>query len=662
MNDDQLTKFLMKSGLLGEKTPAPKPQPAQKTATEKQNFKSQKPNPTHKNQQTAQPEKPKAREQIFHGKPAENPNRGKPFGKKPHGKPSFFKRSTNATPGKLPEKTPQNSGKKSGEIRIVPLGGLEQVGQNMMFLEWGDDIIVIDCGVEFPSPEHLGVDAIVPDISYLEQNRHKIRGVIFTHGHLDHIGAAQFLIPTLKFPSMFATKLTKELILANADNPETPKKYRITEVNLKTKLRLGKFEVEFFPVNHSIPDSVGVVVKTPYGSIVHTSDFKIDPNPSDDKPADLARIAKIGAQGVALAMVDSTNALLPGHTVSESVIEAELEKFIKSTQGRIVIATFASNIGRIAKIVEAAEKNGRTVFLSGRSMERNVAIARKLRYLKCKENTLKRISPAAEKMDPGKVLILSTGTQGEELAALTRMAAGTHRMIKLSPSDTVLFSSSTIPGNELSIVSVLNNLSERGVKKVDNSQLDSHVSGHGHAEEVKLMTSLLNPKFFAPIHGELFMRHGHQDLIVKSLGIPRENTFVMKNGQGLILDQRGARLMTDREKIPSAAILIESGEKIAQFVLDDRMLMADGGAIFVSLRLEKGVLKKVDIRSHGFRFSRQKHQIFEQLEKETRTVFQRNFDPARPEKALEEVITKSLQKFLWQTFKKDSLVEVIISH
>jgi ribonuclease J len=548
----------------------------------------------------------------------------------------------------------------AGNVRIIPLGGMEQVGQNMMMLEMGDDIIVIDTGLEFPSPEHLGIDVLIPDVSYLKANKKKIRGIVYTHGHLDHIGGAQHMMQDLGFPPMYGTKLTNELLKANSDHPEVVKKYKLHEITADSKIKLGKFEVEFFHVNHSIPDAVGVAVNTPFGLIIHTGDFKIEHNPSDKSPANLRRVQQLGDRGVALAMVDSTNVERDGNTQAEAEIEADLTSTIRGINGRVIIATFASNIGRIARIVEAAEKDGRTVFISGRSMERNLAIARKLDYLKCKEKTLQRMSKAAESMPPDKVLILSTGSQGEELAALTRMAAGTHRDIHLTPKDTVIFSSSPIPGNEIAIVSVLNNLADRGVKMLDNKKLDSHVSGHGHAEEIKLMTSILRPKFIAPIHGELYMRYMHKDLICRDLKLPRQNAIVMKNGQGVILSREGLKAMDKKSAFPQAPVLIELGEKIGDHILADRKLMANGGTIFVSIAQHDGKIKNLSIRSRGFRYMGQNHEIFQLLEKEIRAVFTRSFDPSRPVKVLEETLGKSAEKLLWQKFKKDSLVEVVV--
>ncbi len=551
--------------------------------------------------------------------------------------------------------------KNVGDIRVVPLGGMEQVGENMMFLEWGNDIVIIDTGFLFPSPEHLGVDVLIPDISYLIKNKHKIRGVIYTHGHLDHIGGVPYILPELGYPPMYATRLTKELIFAQGQEHGINEKLKITEITPKSKIKLGKFEFEFFHINHSIPDGVGIVAKTPYGSVVHSSDFKFDYNPSDDQPIDLGRIAQIGKNGVALALVDSTSSMKSGHTLSESVIEETLEKIVCQARGRLIMATFASNIGRISKIIEAAERCGRTVFLSGRSMERNVAIAKKLNYLRCRENSVQRMGPAADKMAPDKVLILSTGSQGEELAALTRMAAGTHAKIKLTENDTVVFSSSPIPGNEMAIVSVLNNLAEVGVKMIDYKQMDIHVSGHAHADECKLMTSLLNPKYFAPIHGEGFMRHAHRDLIVENLQIKKERTFIMQNGQGVTLNAKGARLMQDKERVAGSETLIELGEKVHDQVLEDRKFMAENGIILVNLQLQKGKIKKLDIRARGFLYMNMEHEIFKLLEKEVRHSFERNYDPARPIKVLEKPIKIAVQKFILQKTKKEPVVEIVVN-
>ncbi|MCF7812023.1 ribonuclease J [Candidatus Gracilibacteria bacterium] len=647
MSADKLSQWLAGEGLTspsGKKNLPHNSSGSQKTQSKNQApQKKQEPRKLQKKNTTSSQKNSNRNQKTRHSS-SHNPTVGRPtFAKREKFHPTNFLK-----------------GGKSGDIRVVPLGGMEQVGSNMMFLEWGNDIIVIDMGLLFPSPEHLGVDMLVPDISYLIKNRRKIRGVVFTHGHLDHIGGVPYLAEELGFPPMYATKLTKELIFANSEEHGINKKLKVTEINPKSKIRLGQFQLEFFHINHSIPDGVGIVVKTPYGSLVNTSDFKIDHHPSDDQPADLGRISKIGHEGVLLAMVDSTNALRPGHSLSETVIENQLAKIVRDTNGRLIITTFASNIGRIGKIVQTAEEQGRTVFVSGRSMERNLAIAKKLNYIKYRESTIQRMGAKAEKMPPEKVLILSTGSQGEELAALTRMSAGVHRDVTLRPNDTVVFSSSPIPGNEMAVVSVMNNLAEIGVNMIDNKQLDTHVSGHGHAEEVKLMTALLNPRYFAPIHGELYMRVGHKKLAMSELGIPEERIFIMYNGRGVVINEKGVRPMSDKEAIPAKEILIELGEKLGEHTLAERTLMAKAGAIFIGIQHDKGKFKKADIRSRGFLYMDINHQIFQQLGQEMKQVFDRNYDPSRPEKALEETLRKSAQKFFYQKFKKEPLVEVVM--
>lgn len=553
---------------------------------------------------------------------------------------------------------------KKGDIRVVPLGGMEQVGENMMFLEWDNDIVVIDTGVVFGGANGYGVDSHIADVSYLEKNKNKIRGVIYTHGHLDHIGGTPYILPKLGFPKVYATRLTRDMLLAQCEeHPGVKDQVNVTDITPKSKIKLGKFEIEFFHINHSIPDGVGIAVKTPYGYIVNTSDFKIDHNPADEQPADLERIAHIGHQGVAVAMVDSTNALRGGHAMSETIIKDTLNKILHDATGRVIVATFSSNVGRVARLVESAEAQGRTVFLTGRSMERNITIARKLNFLRCKDNTLQRMSRKVSQMDPRKVLILSTGSQGEELAALTRMAAGTHKDVKLSKEDTIVFSSSPIPGNESAVGSVLDNLAELGIDHIDNKQLDVHVSGHGHREELKLMTALLNPKYCAPIHGEVHMRYGHKAMLVKELGYKEENCFIMKNGQGVVLNEKGCRLMTDREAVPAAQHHIQERRPLSAEAVDERKLLANSGALIVQLKHDKGSLKKITFRDLGFLINDKNHEFYKQLEANIKQTWVKNYDASRPESVIEKQIKSNVDTFVlkYLNLRKDPIVEVIVT-
>jgi ribonuclease J len=664
----KIDEWLTKQGLLGKKKtpekPTVKPEAAKKTTPVKtQTSSTSKSNPRATSKPRPRPN-------------SSRPPQKKNFGK--GGKPGRFQKIRSLNPDRVltnydplqarptvekrEKHHPTNrlQGTKKPVMRVVPLGGMEQVGMNMMLIETDDDIIVIDNGLVFPSPEHMGVDALIPDISYLKKNKHKIRGIIFTHGHYDHIGGCPYILPELGFPPSYATRLAKEIMYDICKEYIDVKNLKVAEINPKSKLKLGIFEIEFFHINHSIPDGVGVVIHTPYGIVTHSSDFKFDYNPSDDQPIDLGRIAEIGSQGVILSMSDSTNALKPGFTLSERIIEDELGEVIKKATGRIVMATFASNIGRISKLIESAEQAGRTVFVSGRSMERNILIARKLNYLKCKDRTLQLMSRKADKMDPSKVFILSTGSQGEELAALTRMAAGLHRDIKLRKEDTVVFSSSPIPGNELAIVSVLNNLAHIGCKVVDNRNYDTHVSGHAQQEECKLLHSLLNPKYFVPIHGEVFMRHAHRDLIVKTFDFRPENTFIMMNGRGLIFSENGVRLMAEKDSLSSGDVFVQVGEKVQDKTIADRKLLASNGIIIAHLKHVKGKLKDVDVHSRGFVYMNARHEIFKQIEKEIRLAWDRNYDPARPDSVMVPVVRSVVEKFMRQKFRKDAVVEVLV--
>lgn len=673
MSEDKLSNWLNKEGLFGKKkvvTPTPAPTAAPAPVAKAVESKPAEVKPTGLSNATKLTPNAAATPRPTSNNNNRNQNSG---GNRSGGggfrRPNLTAKPTNNDPSyhrptaeKRDKFHPTNFIKANpeGEIRVVPIGGMEQVGMNMMFIEWDDTIIIIDTGLVFASPEHLGVDAVVPDLSYLVKNKHKIKGVFYTHGHLDHIGGAPYILPDLGYPPLFATRLTKELLVLTCDEHLDRNKLKITEITPKSKIKAGKFEVEFFHVNHSIPDGVGIVVNTPYGAIVDSSDFKFDHNPADDQPADLARIAEIGRNGVVLGMIDSTNALKAGHTISERVIAEDVGKIIRESKGRILMATFASNIGRVAKAVEAAEAAGRTVFLSGRSMERNIAVARKLNYLKCKERTLQIMNPKADKMDPSKVMILSTGSQGETLAALTRMAAGTHPKVKLRKEDTIVFASSPIPGNTMAVVSVLNNLADIGCKVIDHKDMNTHVSGHGNAEECKLMCALLNPKYMAPIHGEVYMRKGHGEMVVRDLGYKKENVIVMKNGRGIIVGPKGARLMTEKEAIPQKNVLIQEGLKLPEGVLKERQDIAEYGIIIVRVDHDKGKMQNMELRGRGFLYTDPKNEIFQLLEKELKDLWNRQYDPARPMKGLETEMKKMAEKILYKRYRNDMVVEVMI--
>ena len=474
-----------------------------------------------------------------------------------------------------PKKNQGHFGEK--KMRIIPLGGLEEVGKNIMAIEYGNDIVVIDCGMSFAGPEMLGVDYIVPDVTYLQQRKKNIRGIIFTHGHLDHIGAAQYVIPKVGNPPVFATKLTAGLLMNRLKEFKLDKSTKIHEFDETKKLKLGAFEIEFFRVNHSIPDGMGVYIKSPAGSMVHTGDFKFDHAPAIDKPADLQRIGQIGREGVDVLLIDSTNATKPGFCKSEKEIGENIEEVVAKTKGRLIIASFSSLIGRINQICNIASKHNRKVFLSGRSMIDNMKLAEKLGYTTYPQGTVRKIGPQTNSLPPSQQIILTTGAQGETLSALTRMAIGEHKHVKIREGDTVVISASPIPGNERAIVNVINNLYAQGAKVITNGDMDIHVSGHAHQEEIKLMHSLIKPKCYVPIHGEIFMRMGHAEMI-KSVADPKMMiTMLESNGDILEISKHGCR--KSKQKIPANDILVDGhgfGDIGSKVIQERKVLSTDG--------------------------------------------------------------------------------------
>lgn len=530
-------------------------------------------------------------------------------------------------PHHYPHHKPKSNPQGYNRMRIIPLGGLEEVGKNITAIEYGDDIIVIDCGMSFAGPEMLGVDYIVPDVSYLQQNKRKIRGIVFTHGHLDHIGATQYVIPKLGNPPLYATKLTAGLLKNRLREFALDKSAKIHEIKEDSKLKLGTFEIEFFRVNHSIPDGVGLFIKSPAGKIVHTGDFKFDHAPAIDKPADMQRIAEIGKQGIDVLMIDSTNAIKPGYCKSEKEISNNLEDVIAKTKGRLIIASFSSLIGRINQLCNIAPKYNRKVFVSGRSMVDNMKLAESIGYTTYPKGSLKKISPQANSLPPSQVIILTTGAQGETMSALTRMSIGEHKSIKIQQGDTVVISASPIPGNELAIVNVINNLCAQGAKVITNGDMDVHVSGHAHAEEIKLMYSLIKPKCYVPIHGELYMRIGHADMIKTIASSEMMTTILENNGDILEIGKQGIR--KSKQKIPANDILVDGlgfGD-IGSKVIQERKIMSTDGVLlllFHAYENTKRLMGDPDIISRGFVYVKESQAIAS----ETKQVAKKAFEQA----------------------------------
>lgn len=578
----------------------------------------------------------------------------------PH-RPSAPRRSNQFQ--KKPLSQPLSAPARRGILRAIPLGGLDEVGKNMLVFEYERDIVIIDMGFQFPDEDMLGVDYVIPDVSYLENKIDRIRGIIITHGHLDHIGGIPYLLPKLNFPPIFTSKLTCGLVRKRLEEFGLQNRTKLHEVDPQKQLRLGNFLVDWFRVNHSIPDGLGVVLRTPAGTVVHTGDFKFDFTPSFQQPADYAKIAALGSQNVVALFSDSTNALKPGYTMSEKKIGETLNEIIKRAQGRIIIASFSSLISRIQQIINSATTYGRKVFLSGRSMVDNVAIAQQLRFIKAPPGILNPINKLG-KMKDEHVLILTTGAQGEAFSALTRMALGDHAQIKIQKGDTVVLSSTPIPGNERSIYTVINNLVRFGARVIFNQVMDVHTSGHGHREDLKLMISLVRPKYLVPVHGELFMRQAHAE-IGRELGMAEHNTVIIENGDVLELSRDEVRKTP--EKVSANYIMIDGkgvGDVGAQIIMD-RQIMAENGVLVILFTVDaktKKLLRDPEVISRGFIYMKESQEIVNETIKVARGAYESALErmPQGKRGEIKACIRGQIDKFVHRKIERHPLVLPIV--
>ena len=485
------------------------------------------------------------------------------------------------------------------KLRIIPLGGLSEIGKNMMVIEYDDDIILVDAGLMFPEEEMMGVDLVIPDISYLMDKKDRIRGMVITHGHEDHIGALPYLLPRLDIP-VYSTRLTHGLIsvklkehrgLANADLRILPPGGRVS---------LGKFRVEFFPVCHSIPDAVGLIIYTPLGAIIHSGDFKVDYTPVTGNPTDLSRLAQVGSQGVLLLMSDSTYAELPGYTPSEKLVGEALERIMDDAPGRVIITTFSSLVSRIQQVIDAAARHNRRVFVLGRNMSDIVRMALDMGYLKAPEGILGRLDEL-KNTPHERTVFMTTGSQGEPTSALVRIANRDHRQVHIIPGDTVAISATPVPGNEAVIARTIDSLFKQGAEVLYSGIARVHVHGHASQEELKLLMNVVKPKYFMPIHGEYRHLCIHRKL-AESVGIPRENIFVMEDGDILEIDQNGAK---KDGRITAGHVYVDglSVGDIGTVVLRDRQMLARDGMVVVIIAVNRQTGKLIgrpDIVSRGF--------------------------------------------------------------
>jgi ribonuclease J len=484
------------------------------------------------------------------------------------------------------------------KLRIVPLGGLGEIGKNMMVMELPNDMIIIDAGLMFPKEEMLGVDLVIPDISYVRERRKKLRAIIITHGHEDHTGALPYVLRELRAP-IYCSRLTHGLISVKLKEHKLLKEADLRMVSPGDKIRLGAFQVEFVRVTHSIPDSCGLAIRTPIGTVVHSGDFKLDHTPVMGEPTDLPRWAELGNQGVLLLLSDSTYAESTGYTPSEQVVGESLDRIMATAPGRVIVSTFASLISRVQQVIDAAYRNDRRVFVTGRSMVDNVQMALELGYLSAPENVLTPIDQLS-RMRPQKVVIMSTGSQGEPTSALVRMASRDHRHIKITPGDTVVISASPIPGNEMLINRTIDNLGRLGAQILYTRIADVHVHGHAAQEELKMLLSLVNPRFFIPIHGEYrhLMTHAR---LAQTMGLAQDNTFILEDGDILELDRKGGKVVgrtaADHVYVDGLAVGVN------QVLLRDRQRLASDGIIVVILTVDSHTGRLVgqpDVVAKGF--------------------------------------------------------------
>ncbi len=502
---------------------------------------------------------------------------------------------------------------KMPKLKVIPIGGLNEIGKNLTLLEYNDQILIIDCGSSFPEDEMYGIDIVIPDFSYLIENSEKIVGMIITHGHEDHIGAIPYLLKKIKLP-IYGTKLALGIVGNKLKEHKVTGDLRTVEAG--DKIKLGCFHIEAIRTTHSIADSLCLAIDTPAGMIFHSGDFKIDYTPVDGEPIDFCKLAEFGKKGVTLMLCDSTNALRPGYTASEKVVGQTIENIFRTAKTRIIIATFSSNVHRVQRIIENAVKMGRKVAISGRSMENVVALAIELGYLEIPPGTLVDLK-MTKNIPDDKLVIITTGSQGEPMSALSRIAAGEHRAIKLKKGDMVILSSTPVPGNEKTVSNVVNKLFEKGAEVIYSDIADIHVSGHACQEELKLLHSLIKPKFFMPVHGEYrhLIQHGK---LAEGLGMKKENVFIMGNGDILNVSKRNASVA--RHQVDADPILVDGlgvGD-VGNIVLRDRKMLSESGLIIIVTAIEKAsqtVVSGPDIISRGFVYVRENEAIIEEARK-----------------------------------------------
>jgi ribonuclease J len=552
---------------------------------------------------------------------------------------------------------------KENLLSIFALGGINEIGKNMYVVQYADDIVIIDCGGKFPDESLLGIDLIIPDITYLEENREKIRALVVTHGHEDHIGGVPYFLKKLNVP-IFATNFTLGLIELKLDEHRLIRDTKLTTITADSKLEFGQIQVSFFKVSHSIPDCLGIVLHTPEGNVVHTGDFKFDLTPANNQFADIHKMAQIGQDGVLALISESTNAERKGLTPSERMVGSHMEEAFMKVQGKVIVSTFASNVNRVQQVVDAAIKTNRKLALLGRSMVNVVDVAIERGYLTVPEGML--IEPRdVDRLAPEKVAILCTGSQGEPLAALSRLSSGNYRDVAIYPGDTVILAASPIPGNEKDVSKIIDNLFQLGANVIygSGSTTGMHVSGHGYQEDLKLMLTLMKPTYFIPIHGEYRMLHHHR-LLAESVGVEQNNTFIIKNGDVVDIENGVAR---QTRRVPSGDTYVDgvSVGDVGAIVLRDRKQLSEDGMLVIVLTLSKAehkIISGPDTITRGFVFVKNSEDLINEVNQLVRrTLADLQEDNVRQWNVIKQSIKKAVGQYLFaQTKRKPMILPVII--
>ena len=557
-----------------------------------------------------------------------------------------------------------NTNYSKSNLRVIPLGGLEEIGRNMTVFEYGNDIVIVDMGLQFPDEDMPGIDYIIPDITYLKGKEKNIRGVLITHGHYDHIGAIPHLMEALGNPPIYMTELTRGIVAKRQDDHKDKAPLNIHTVKKIDRLRLGSFSIEFFHVNHTIPDAVGIALTTPVGTIIHTGDFKFDHSPISDAPADIAKIARLGSENVLALMSDSTDSQTPGYSLSESKIAKTLDEIFEQTQGRLIFATFSSLISRIQSVVAAAEKHGRKLAVDGYSMRTNVEIARNLGYLQTKKSTFIPINKVNDYPD-NKVAIICTGSQGESNAVLMRIVNGEHRFVKVHKDDTFVLSSSVIPGNERTVQSIMDTIYRKDAKVINYKMMDVHAGGHARQEDLKMMINLIRPKYLIPIHGNYYMLKLHGELGV-SVGMDPKNILISENGRVIEFDYRQNGKITD-EKVPTNHVMVDGlgvGD-IGQVVLRDRQLLAQDGMFVITVIIDsdtKKMLGNPQVTSRGFIFVKENFDLVNATKKKVEEIIAQKVTPEAAVNwdYVKNNIREAVGSFLYQKTQRRPMVLPVV--